>query len=307
MVDRSVGTVARLLLALASASVLPAAAAPPRTMAEILAASRPEEWRRLDPDLTVRLELPQGVVLIELDPRFAPRHVDNLRVLIRARYFDGLAITRVQDNFVVQWGDPEAERPEGRRDLGAAEANLPPEFSVPWQAAWPFLRLPDGDGYAARVGFSRSLPVAQSRDRRTAWRIHCYGTVGVGRDTAPDSGNGAELYVVIGHAPRQLDRNVAVVGQVRHGIEHLSALPRGSGALGFFADPRQRIPIRRLVFERDLAPAERLPLEVLDSSSPSFAALIEARRNRRDAWYHQPAGHIDVCNVPLPVRRVDAE
>ena len=47
--------------------------------------------------------------------------------------------------------------------------------------------------------------------------------VGVGRDLSPDTGTGGELYAVIGHAPRHLDRNIALVGRIVSGIEHMSA------------------------------------------------------------------------------------
>lgn len=40
----------------------------------------------------------------------------------------------------------------------------------------------------------------------------------------------------------------------------------------------------------------------MDTASASFEALVEARRNRADAWYLRKAGHIDLCNVPIPVR-----
>jgi len=41
---------------------------------------------------------------------------------------------------------------------------------------------------------------------------------------------------------------------------------------------------------------------VLRTDTPLFAELVEARRNRRDEWYKHMAGHIDLCNVPLPTR-----
>ena len=91
----------------------PAPSSPPRTMSEVLAATTPADWRPLDPENTLYLQLPQGRVVIELAPAFAPQHADNLRKLARGKYFDGLAIVRSQDNFVVQWGDP-----DGKRSLG---------------------------------------------------------------------------------------------------------------------------------------------------------------------------------------------
>jgi len=133
--------------------------------------------------------------------------------------------------------------------------------------------------------------------------VHCYGTVGAGRDNAADSGGGTELYVVIGHAPRQLDRNITVVGRIVQGMELLSALPRGPAPMGFFergAGPVTRIKSLRLA--SSLPAAQRAALEVLRTDTKTFGELIESRRNRRDEWYKVPAGHIDVCSVPLPVR-----
>jgi peptidylprolyl isomerase len=163
--------------------------------------------------------------------------------------------------------------------------------------------LPDTDGYAPEVGFSRGFPAA--RDPRTgeAWLVHCYGMVGAGRANEIDSGTGAELYVVTGHAPRQLDRNIALVGRVVQGIELLSVLPRGTGALGFYEQPSQRVPIVSVRIAEDVPPAERSAIELLRTDTPTFAALVEARRNRQDEWYKVPAGYIDICNVPIPVRQ----
>jgi peptidylprolyl isomerase len=268
-----------------------------RTMAEVLAAAAPADWRPLDAVHTLYLELDSGRVVIELAPRFAPEHAANILRLARQGYYDGLAIVRSQDNFVVQWGDP-----EGKRPLGEARATLPPEFTVPLAASLPFTPLPDGDGYAPEVGFSDGFPAARDRQAGQAWLAHCYAMVGAGRGNEVDSGNGAEVYVVIGHAPRQLDRNIALVGRVVQGMERLATLPRGSGPLGFYEQPAQHVPIRRVRVAADVPESERSRLEVLRTDTATFAALVEARRNRRDEWYKVPAGHIDLCNVPIPVR-----
>lgn len=269
----------------------------PMTMADVLAASTPTDWRPLDPRNTLYLQLASGRVVIELAPAFAPEHVANLRTLARQGYFDGLAIVRSQDNFVVQWGDA-----EGKRSLGEARAALPAEFTVPLRADLPFTRLPDADGYAPEVGFSQGFPAARDPVARQAWLAHCYGMVGAGRGNEPESGNGTELYVVTGHAPRQLDRNIALVGRVVQGMELLSVLPRGTGPLGFYEHPAQHVPILSVRLAADVPEPERLRLEVLRTDTATFAALVEARRNRRDDWYKVPAGHIDLCNVPLPAR-----
>nr|MDQ2972748.1 peptidylprolyl isomerase [Pseudomonadota bacterium] len=176
------------------------------------------------------------------------------------------------------------------------------EFERGIEPSLPFTSLPDGDVYASQVGFSEGFPVARDLKTGKTWLTHCYGMVGAGRDNAPDSGPGTELYVVIGQAPRQLDRNIAVVGRVVQGMEYLSALPRGSGALGFYTKTSQRTPILRVRLATDLPPAKRMQLEVLRTNTPTFNALVESRRNRSDTWYLYKAGRIDLCNVPLPVR-----
>jgi peptidylprolyl isomerase len=273
------------------------------TMASILAASKPQDWRPLDPENTLYIDLASGRVVIELAPQFAPRHVANVKALAREGYFNGLAILRCQDNYVVQWGDPEAEKPELMRKMKQGKPSLPPEFDRPLDPQMPFTPLPDGDVYAPEVGFSNGFPVARDTKSGKAWLTHCYGMVGAGRDVALDSGGGAELYAVIGHAPRQLDRNVTLLGRVVQGMDLLSSLPRGPGAMGFYQKPEQRTTLKSIRVAADVPVAERSPLEVIRTETRVFQDLIESRRNRREEWFRMPAGKIDVCNVPIPVRQ----
>jgi len=292
----------RFALALSLVCGLAAAAEPEPagtrtpTMTEVLAASQPSDWRGLDPENTLYLQLATGRVVIELAPGFAPLHAANIRKLAREHYFDGLAIVRSQDNFVVQWGDP-----DGKRPLGTAKDKLPPEFTVSAKGL-PFVRMPDVDGYAPEVGFVDGFPAGRDPKTGEAWIAHCYAMVGAGRGNELDSGNGAELYVVTGQAPRQLDRNIAVVGRVVKGMEWLSTLPRGTGAMGFYEKPEQHVPIQSLRLASEVSVAEREKLQVLRTDTVTFLKLVESRRNRSDDWYKVPAGHIDLCNVPLVTR-----
>ncbi len=267
---------------------------------EIIDASPTSDWHALDPHNALYLELATGRVIIELAPDFAPLHAANIRTFAHAGYWNGLSINRSQDNFVVQWGDPESGEKDAK-SLGDAKPHLPAEFSRATKDL-AFTRLPDVDGWAPQVGFAGDFPVARDPKEGQAWLTHCYGMVGAGRDTAPDSSIGNELYVVTGQAPRQLDRNITVVGRVVQGMELLSVLPRGTGALGFYEKPAQRVAIKSIRLASDVPESERTPLELLRTDSTTFAAATEARRNRRDGWYVRPAGHIDLCNVPLPVR-----
>jgi peptidylprolyl isomerase len=294
--------ISAVLLAVAAIATAQTPPAPkPRTMQEILEASAPGDWRNLDPANTLYMDLDSGRVVIELAPGFAPAHVANIRALAKGGYWNGLFITRSQDNFVVQWGDP-AEEDKDRRPLPkGAKPKLPAEFTRS-DKQLPFTVLPDVDGWAQKVGFSNGFPVGMDTSDGTAWLAHCYATVGAGRDIAADSSTGTELYVVTGQSPRQLDRNITTVGRVVQGMELLSTLPRGTGPLGFYEKAEQRVPIRAIRLAADVKPSERVRLQVMRTDTPLFAELVEARRNRRDDFYKRPAGHIDLCNVPLPVR-----
>jgi peptidylprolyl isomerase len=288
--------VALLPLVAQSADNADALAVKPRTMADVIAASKSADWRSLDPQNTLYLELPTGRVVIELNPAFAPKHVANIKALVHEHYFDGTAIVRAQDNFVVQWSDP-----DHTRSLGKAQKTLDAEFSRTANEL-PFSQLPDPDTYAPEVGFVDGFPAAREPRTHLAWLVHCYSMVGVGRDNDVDSGSGAELYVVIGQAPRQLDRNVALVGRVVAGMEQLSTLKRGTAALGYYEKPEERTAIHALRLAADVPEAERSHLEIMRTDTHTFADLVESRRNRRDEWYKVPAGRIDVCSVPLVVR-----
>lgn len=271
-------------------------AAHAKTMADVLAATTPGDWRTLDPERVVYLELETGRVTIELAPGFAPRHTANVRALVKQGYFDRQAVNRVQDNFVVQWSGA-----SGKALTGGAKRGLPPEFTRPAKGL-EFTVLPDPDTYAPQTGFVEGFPAARDPATGAAWLAHCYGMVGAGRDNALDSGSGTELYVVIGHAPRQLDRNITLLGRVVSGMELLAALPRGPAPMGFHEKSELQTPIVRMRLASDVPAAERTHLELLRTDTAAFSELIEARRNRKDEWYKVEAGRIDVCNVPLPVR-----
>jgi peptidylprolyl isomerase len=280
-------------LACSNASGAPAK---PVTPASVLAAAPDADWRTLDPhDLLVIDLAGGGRVVIELADAFAPLHLRNIRALAAARWFDGLAVERVQDDYVVQWGDPDGKKPLPE----SIEKAPPPEYDRA-AAALPFTPLPYPDPYATRVGFSGGFPVAEAAGR--AWPIHCYGMVGIGRDLNPNTGSGAELYAVIGTPPRALDRNLAMAGRVVRGMELLAALPRGTAELGFYADPKERLPIVRARLGDDMPAAERPRIQMLRETSPTFAAWVRAKAHREDSFFVRPANALDVCNAMPPIR-----
>ncbi|GAB3462729.1 peptidylprolyl isomerase [Massilia terrae] len=291
---------AALAALLASGAAWSADPPPKPSVADVLKMSKPSDWRPLDPDNTLYMEIPTGRVVIELAPVFAPNHAKNIKALVREHYFDGLAIIRSQDNWVVQWGEPDDVKTP--RPIKTAQQTLKAEFTVPRANDKHFVQLKDKDGYAPQVGHSDGFPVGHDPKTGEAWLAHCYGMVGVGRDNDADSGGGTSLYAVIGHAPRHLDRNITVVGRVVAGMPLLSVLPRGTGPMGFYDKPEQYVPIKSIKVAADVPEAERSHLEVMRSEAPIYQAVIEAQRNRGGPWTKVPAGYIDLCNAPIPVR-----
>jgi peptidylprolyl isomerase len=178
---------------------------------------------------------------------------------------------------------------------------LEPEFSVS-DKGLKITKLKDRDVWAPVTGFVDGFPVAADPKTHRAWIAHCYGTIGAGRGEAVDSGSGAELYAVIGQSPRGLDLNIAAVARVLQGMELLSSLPRGGGAMGFYDKPEQDVRIAKIERLADMPEATRPDVRVFRTDVPQWNEIVESRRNRKDSWYVHKAGAIDVCNLTVPVK-----
>ena len=297
-----------LVAALAASPVGAQQEAPvPPSPGEIVAAASASEWMRIAPqDLLVMDLAPdrdgkaRRVVIQLMPPPFSQPWIANMRILAKVRWWDGLAIVRTQDNYVVQWGDPDAEDAARARALpqGLSRTDEADYVTTRKSGEATWFEWANGP-YANHHGFYRGWPIGWMAEAK--WPVHCYGSVGVGRNMPPDAGSGAELYTVIGHAPRHLDRNIALVGRVIEGIEHLSTLPRGTEALGFYGTPDERTPIVSIRLGSDIA--DLPPYEYLSTDSTTFTRYADARANRRGPFFIVPAGGADICNIPVPVRR----
>lgn len=307
----------RMRLALAAAALLALPftalaqdAAEPPTPASVIAAAPASDWRPIDPaDLLVMDLAPDAAgkerrVIVQLmPPPFSQGWVENIRALARAHWWDGTSVYRVVDNWVAQWGDvnetkalPEAvsEQPDDTY-IARGVHRTTDKFGY---------AMGSTDAYAPMTFFFSGWAIGTDDMRLSAWPLHCYGSVGVARSVG-SGGTGSELYAVIGHAPRQLDRNIAVVGRVIEGIEHLSVLPRGTGDAGVYKEAVERTPILSARLGTEMPEPPRF--EYLDTDSQSFADYAHIRANRHDSFYLHSAGGIDVCNVQVPIRRVPSQ
>ena len=78
-----------------------------------------------DPENTLILSLDSGGdVVINLRPDLAPKHVDQIKALVREGFYDGVVFHRVIPGFMAQGGDP-----TGTGMGGSSKPNLPQEFN----------------------------------------------------------------------------------------------------------------------------------------------------------------------------------
>ncbi len=285
-------------------SLVPATAqdAVRRSPSQIIAEAPAEHWRALDPENTLYIDMETGRVVVELTQDLAPVHVAQVKTLTRAGYYDGLNFYRVIDGFVAQGGDIHAADAQKAKPLPAgAQQTLEAEFEAPLRPGLGYVPVPGPDGYATRTGFLNGFPAGIDPQYGKVWLTHCYGAFAFGREEGADTAS-TEFYITLG-VQRYLDRNLTVFGAVRQGMPLLQALPRGDEGPGMISDPEKRMAFTFRV-AADLPPEERTPLEVMDTNSGSFKALVQARRNRPEPFFKYRPDHADICAIPIPVRPV---
>jgi peptidylprolyl isomerase len=276
-----------LLAALALLQASPAAAPLPSDPV-------PADWRAIPDDQILVMTLAGGhQVVIRLAADYTPAHVANIRKLALAHWWDNSAVYRVQENWVTQWGDPTEKKalPEG------VAAKVTPEFEISRFA--PAQRLAKADAYSTTSGYTADgWPVAS--DGGVAWLTHCYGMVGVARDSDPESGSGSELFTPIGQSARRLDRNYTVVGRVIEGMEYLSGLTRSDAPMGMYAQASEYTPIVSVRLASDIPAAQRPHFQYRATDNPRFAALIAMREHPKPPMV---GGGAEVCDIALGARR----
>ncbi|TPG17554.1 peptidylprolyl isomerase [Sphingomonas koreensis] len=276
------------LLALVAAAQAAAAPSP----ADPIAA----DWRAIpDDQLLVMTLAGNRTVVIRLAPDYAPQHVGNVDKLAAGHWWDGTSVYRVQENWVTQWGDATEKKP---LPAGVSPSPAAREFDI--ASFQPAARMSRSDAYSTASGITADgWPVAT--DGSAAWLAHCYGTVGVARDTLPDTGSGAELFTPIGQSARRLDRNYTIVGRVIEGMDYLSAMPRSQAEMGMYATENERTPIVSVRLASEIPAAERPHYQYRAADNPRFAAMIALRENPKPPTIG--LGGADVCDVPLATRR----
>ncbi|MGH6872385.1 MAG: peptidylprolyl isomerase [Rhizomicrobium sp.] len=292
------------ILALAcaiAAGPVAAAGAPPGPPAEA--------FRSVDPDNLVLIDTKYGQVAVELAPAFAPQHVARLKKLIRAHFYDGQTFYRVIDGFVAQGGigeDTASTKDTTKKDAARDKQwpKLKAEFDRPFGDDVTFTPLGNPDLFAPEVGHVDGFPVGRDPADKRMWIIHCPGTFAFARNNDDDSAT-TEFYIVIGEAPRRLDRNLTAFGRVLSGMQYLQKLERGDPDVesGVIQDVSRRDPILRMRLASDMPQAGRPAYRVLRTESPSFAGIKDKRRHPAPEFYHRPPlANLDICAVPVLVK-----
>lgn len=246
------------------------------------------DWRALDPENGLVVDTTKGRIIVEMVPEVAPAHVDRIKALARAGFYDGLIFHRVINDFMAQTGDP-----KGTGEGGSTLPNLTAEFTFKRTGGGPATIVARPG--STDVGFVKSLPVqTQSEDLMMmkkdgavdGWGLFCPGVMGMARAGSPDSANSQFFFMRQVNA--NLDRNYTAIGRVVSGLDVVRRLQVGEPP----ASPDKMTRVRVLA---DIPAAERPKVELLDPSGGAFQALMK-KNDVANSYDHA------VCGFELPAK-----
>jgi peptidylprolyl isomerase len=247
------------------------------------------DFRPLDPENTLVIDTDKGRVVVEMYPEIAPGSVARIKALARAHFYDGLTFHRVVDGFMAQGGDPKGDG-SGGSDMPGLQA----EFTFRRGPTIPY--FPAVTGAGPEDGFYKALPIrTQSSDlmvmmadgKVQAWGLWCPGVAGMARATDPNSAN-SQYFLMRGFSD-QLEQKYTPWGRVILGQDAIQALAVGE-------PPPHPDHMKTVRVMADLPVADQPKVQVLDTMSPSFKALIAY-----DKTLH--GGSFSVCDVTVPIRQ----
>ncbi|ESX11210.1 peptidyl-prolyl cis-trans isomerase [Mesorhizobium sp. LNJC405B00] len=164
-----------------------------------------------EPENTMVITLKNGDVTVALRPDLAPKHVAQIKKLVREGAYNDVAFHRVINGFMAQTGDvkfgnmKKGFSPEAVGTGGSDLPDLPAEFS-------------------------------QSEHFKR-------GTLGMARSQDPNSAN-SQFFIMFAPAPN-LDGQYTIVGNVVSGIELVDKIKKGNEAdNGTVSEPDRMIKVR---------------------------------------------------------------
>jgi peptidylprolyl isomerase len=273
-------------LALALGLAVPAVVQCAPAAAPAAPAYSPADWKQLDPANLMVIDTSKGRVVVELVPALAPEHVEQIKRLTRAGYYDGLKFFRVIDDFMAQTGD--------KANTGAG-ASAEPVL----KGTFTFRRGPDvpfagtGNGHGGAVGFVGPAPVLSQPDdlmgltadgKVKAWGLFCPGTAGMARTGEPDSAS--TQFFLMRQAFPTLNTQYTPWGRAVVGLDVVRALAVGEPPV----NPDTMLKVR---MASDMPAAERPNVWRVDTGSAAFRAHLAAVMAARGADFSP-------CEVDVP-------
>jgi cyclophilin family peptidyl-prolyl cis-trans isomerase len=239
------------------------------------------DWRAVAPENLLVIDTSKGRVLVELEPRAAPRHAERIRTLADQGFYDGLKFHRVMTGFMAQTGDP--------LGTGAGGSELPDvvaEFSFRRGRDAGFAPV-EGGAANGLVGLVGSLPVQTQPDaqmmvtadfRVDASGLFCTGVLGMARSGDPNSAN-SQFFLMMGDNA-VLNGQYTAFGRILQGLDVVRALKAGSDAEDgrVTLDPDTMTRVRTAAA---LPAGERPTARVLDARSAAFQARAAETRTAR--------------------------
>lgn len=257
-----------------------------------------QQWRTLSPENTLYLETETGRIIIELAANFSPHHVKHVKKLVRKGFYDGLDFYRVINNFVVQGGDM-----AGKSKLPLAKKTLTAEFEHPINSKANFTLVQNPDLLAEQTGFIDGFAIGRSLTENKQWLLTCPGVINLARSSDINSAT-TDFAIMIGQAPRHLDRNMSIFGRIIDGIEHLNHIKRGKVENGgAIENPQQRSKIIKMTIAADLPKAQQLNIQIEHTHTQSFKQMITDKRTRpHEFFHHKGNGAVDICYLNVKTK-----
>ncbi|WP_164084706.1 peptidylprolyl isomerase [Alteromonas flava] len=262
-------------------------------------ASEVSEETLIPQEQLVYITTDAGLVIIQLTDSVAPNNTQRFRDLVQEGFYDGLDFYRVIDGFVAQAGDLAETKQSAFKSPVNAEFSRSHSKNL---LAFEVVQSPEF--LAQATGFIDGFPAGLNVNDNRQWLLHCPGAVAMARSNAADSAT-TEFYIVLGQAPRHLDRNMSIIGQVVYGMQVAQRFHRGDGAKngGVIDDPAQRTRILSARMGNAVPAHKQLQLWRQNTQSSAFQQRLTNARNLTNPFYHyQGSGNLDVCYYRPSIR-----
>ncbi|MBI1686707.1 peptidylprolyl isomerase [Caulobacter hibisci] len=260
------------------------------SVAPVVASAQVAEWRTPDPQNVLVVETNKGRIVAELVPEAAPGHVERVRELARAGFYDGLTFFRVIDGFMAQTGDPKNDGTGGsdKPDLAGEFTFRRPGTGGAFAPAGKVGSLETGFVGPLAVTSQSSMLAAMTADGKVqAWGNFCPGVLGMARAGDPNSAN-SQFFFMRQHYP-SLEKTYTAFGRVVSGLEVVRAIKVGEPA----PDPQDKMLSVKVLAD---IPADKRPtVQVMDTRSAAFAEVLKKKQAELGVGFN-------ICDVEVPAK-----